>query len=111
MDIRRREFLEFAAVGLAEAGASAGWACRSLVGNAVGRAPFDVRSFGAAADGKTLATPAVNRAIAAAAAAGGGTVRLPAGTYVCHSIRLKSFVSLYFDPSSTVRGSRRGISH
>ena len=39
-------------------------------------------------------TPAVNRAIAAAAAAGGGTVHFPAGAYACHSIRLKSFVTL-----------------
>jgi polygalacturonase len=31
-----------------------------------------VRSFGAAADGKTVDTPAVNQAIAVAAATGGG---------------------------------------
>ena len=44
----------------------------------------NVRSFGAVADGKAVDTPAVNRAIAAAAAAGGGTVQFPAGTYAFH---------------------------
>src|ERR1700752_3273473 len=51
---------------------------------------FDVRAFGARGDGHVLDTPAVNRAIEAAAAAGGGTVLFPAGTYLCFSIRLKS---------------------
>ncbi len=108
MGIRRREFLKFAAVGLAETSASAGWPYGVLAGNTVGRASFDVRSFGATADGKTLDTPAVNRAISAAAAAGGGTVRLPAGTYVCHSIRLASFVSLYLEPGAVILAAPAG---
>ena len=56
---------------------------------------FDVRSYGAAGDGKTVDTPAVNRAIEAVAAAGGGRLVFPAGTYVCFTIRLKSRVELY----------------
>jgi polygalacturonase len=57
---------------------------------------FDVRNFGAAGDGKRLDSPSINQAIAAAAAAGGGTVQLPAGSYLCRSIRLKSNVTLQF---------------
>ena len=53
---------------------------------------FDVRSYGATGSGKSLDTPGVNAAIEAAAAAGGGTVFFPAGTYLCFSIRLKSRV-------------------
>ena len=53
----------------------------------VGAATFDVKTFGAKADGKTLDRDAINKAIDAAAAAGGGTVYLPAGTYVTGSIR------------------------
>src|ERR687883_300170 len=63
---------------------------------------FNVRAFGATGDGRTLDTPAVNRAIDAAAAAGGGTVLFPAGTYRCFSIRLKSNVALYLDQGATI---------
>jgi len=51
---------------------------------------YNVRTFGAKGDGKALDTDAVNRAIDAAAAAGGGTVWFPAGSYLCFSIHLKS---------------------
>jgi polygalacturonase len=88
--------------GLAGAGASAGCLWRSWAEDTHGRAPFNVRSFGAVADGKAVDTPAVNRAIAAAAAAGGGTVQFPAGTYACHSIRLNSFVTLYVEPGAII---------
>ena len=50
---------------------------------------YNVRDFGAKADGKTIDSPAINRAIEAAAQEGGGTVYLPAGEYACYSIRLK----------------------
>ncbi|HWW76748.1 MAG TPA: glycosyl hydrolase family 28-related protein, partial [Pyrinomonadaceae bacterium] len=56
---------------------------------------YDVRSFGAKGDGKALDSPAINKAIEAAHAAGGGTVRFPAGTYRSFSIRLMSNVSLH----------------
>ena len=62
----------------------------------------DVRSFGAKGDGRALDTPAINLAIQTAAKAGGGTVRFPAGTYLCYSIHLASKVALYLDPGSTI---------
>ena len=89
MNVARRELLRFVTSALAGAGASAGCLWRSWAEDTHGRAPFNVRSFGAVADGNAVDTPAVNRAIAAAAAAGGGTVQFPAGTCACHSIRLK----------------------
>jgi polygalacturonase len=58
---------------------------------------FSVRTFGAKGDGVTLDSPAINRAIDAAAAAGGGTVCFPAGVYLSYSIRLKSKVGLFLD--------------
>src|SRR5258705_3400789 len=70
-------------------------------GSAVARA-FDVRVFGAKGDGKTVDSPAINKAIDAAASAGGGTVVFPAGTYRSYSIRLKSNVALYLDQGSNV---------
>jgi polygalacturonase len=63
---------------------------------------YDVKSFGAKGDGQALDTPAINKAIEAAAAAGGGTVRFPAGTYLCFSIRLKSRISLYLEQGATI---------
>jgi len=62
----------------------------------------NVRHFGAVGDGKQLDTPAINKAIESANAAGGGTVYFPAGTYLCYSIRLKSNVALYLDQGATM---------
>jgi Pectate lyase superfamily protein len=47
---------------------------------------FDVRVYGATGSGRSLDSPGINAAIDAAAAAGGGTVVFPAGTYLCFSI-------------------------
>jgi len=63
---------------------------------------FDVRTFGAKADGKALDTEAINKAIGAAHAAGGGTVHLPAGTYLSTSIHLQSNVGLFLDHGATI---------
>ncbi len=63
---------------------------------------FNVKDFGATGDGKTLDTDAINQAIIAANAAGGGTVQFPAGTYLSASIRLKSNVTLYLEAGSTI---------
>ena len=63
---------------------------------------FDVRTFGAAGDGKTVDSAAIHRAIDAAARAGGGTVVLPAGQYLCFSLHLKSHVQLYLSPGCTL---------
>src|ERR1039458_8871816 len=53
-------------------------------------AVFDVTAFGAKGDGKTQNREAINKAIEAAAAAGGGTVEFPAGTWLTGSVRLRS---------------------
>jgi polygalacturonase len=63
---------------------------------------FDVTAFGAKGDGATIDSPAINRAMEAAAAAGGGTVHCPAGQYLCYSIRLKSNVALFLDRGAVI---------
>lgn len=65
-------------------------------------AAYDVKSFGATGDGATLDTDAINKAIEAAAKAGGGTVNFPAGTYLSYSIRLKSNITLYLEQGATI---------
>lgn len=67
-----------------------------------GALEYDVRAFGAKGDGQTLDTVAINKAIDAAAARGGGTVRFPAGSYLSFSIRLKSHITLYLDQGATI---------
>jgi polygalacturonase len=63
---------------------------------------FDVKAYGATGDGKTIDTDAINKAIEAANAAGGGTVFFPAGTYASYSIHLKSNVALYLGAGATL---------
>jgi polygalacturonase len=65
-------------------------------------AVYDVRGFGAKGDGRTLDTPAITAAIDSAAGAGGGTVYLPAGSYLSYSIRLKSHITLQFGAGATL---------
>jgi polygalacturonase/rhamnogalacturonyl hydrolase YesR len=69
---------------------------------AVAPVAYDVRAFGAKGDGRTLDTAAVNKAIAAAHAAGGGTVRFAAGTYLSYSIHLQSHVTLQLESGATL---------
>ncbi|MEJ2009530.1 MAG: glycoside hydrolase family 28 protein, partial [Acidobacteriota bacterium] len=69
---------------------------------------FNVRAMGAAGDGKTVDTPAINKTIEAAARAGGGTVLFPAGTYLCYSIHLKSNVALSLDRGATILAGETG---
>jgi len=97
----RRDFLKFGSAGLAWAAIGASAVPASGMPPA-SVSNFDVKSFGAVGDGQTLDTPAINRAIAAAAAAAGGTVTFPAGDYLCYSIHLKSNVALYLGPGATI---------
>ncbi|MGF7140352.1 rhamnogalacturonidase [Roseimarinus sediminis] len=62
-----------------------------------GSTSFNVLDYGAIAGDEQTDHRAVNAAIDAAAAAGGGTVYFPAGEYLSFSIRLKSNVNLYLE--------------
>jgi len=65
---------------------------------------FDVRAYGARGDGTANDAPAINRAIAAAAAAG-GTVELPAGDYLSGSVHLRSNVTLHLGAGASLIAS------
>jgi polygalacturonase len=103
-DNLRREFLKRAGAGLAGTGLTfqAGQGMAHAAAMPPGTGFYDVRAFGATGDGKTIDSPAVNKAIEAASAAGGGTVLFPAGNYLCYSIRLKNDISLYLDAGATI---------
>ncbi len=99
----RRNILKLSPLAVAAAATSVGRVAlaQTPVPAAV-EATFNVRTYGATGDGKTLDTPAVNRAIEAVAMAGGGTLVFPAGTYVCFTIRLRSNVELYLSPGCII---------
>jgi len=63
---------------------------------------LDVRKLGAVGDGKSIDSPAINKAIDEVAARGGGVVHFPPGTYACYTIRLKSNVSLHLETGATI---------
>jgi len=100
----RRDFLRLTGAGIAASGlgtATTAHAAPAKPSPASGTT-LDVRTFGATGAGKILDTPAINKAIEAAAAAGGGIVRFPPGSYLCYSIHLKSHITLYLDPGAII---------
>lgn len=68
-------------------------------------AVYNVEQFGACADGNTLCTRAVQEAIDACAAAGGGTVRFCAGSYVLGTVFMRSGVTVEICKDATVLGA------
>ncbi|MDB4903754.1 MAG: glycoside hydrolase family 28 protein [Mucilaginibacter sp.] len=63
---------------------------------------YNIKDFGAVGDGINLDSKAMNKAIDAAANAGGGTIYFPAGNYLSGSIHLKSNISLFIDQGATI---------
>ncbi|MGI6497117.1 MAG: glycoside hydrolase family 28 protein [Kiritimatiellia bacterium] len=61
--------------------------------------------FGAVADGKTLCTKALQAAIDAVSAAGGGRVACPAGVFLTGTLTLRSHVELHLAPGCRLQGS------
>ena len=66
---------------------------------------YNIRHFGAVADGKSNNADAINRAITVCNAAGGGTVFVPSGVYATGSIHLKSNVTLAIDAGAVLKFS------
>jgi polygalacturonase len=64
---------------------------------------FNVRHFGAVGDGTANDAPAINKAIDACNAAGGGTVFVPSGIYATGSVHLKSNVTLALDAGAVLK--------
>jgi polygalacturonase len=64
---------------------------------------FNIANYGAAGDGVTTNTTAIQAAINAATNAGGGTVEVPAGTFLSGPIRLASRINLHLDGGAVLR--------
>lgn len=67
---------------------------------------YNIRDFGAKGDGKTIDSPAIDKAIEAASANGGGIVYFPAGTYMSYSIHLKDNIHIYLENGATLKAAK-----
>lgn len=66
---------------------------------------YNIKRYGAIADGKTNNTAAIQKAIDEATAHGGGTVVIPAGRFVTGVLDLKSNVELHLNKGAFLLGS------
>src|SRR5208337_517684 len=92
--------MSLAPAGLARAAEDA-----TRAGNASVQHTFDIRDCGARGDGLTLDTEAINQAIGACAAAGGGQVLFPPGRYLSGTVHLRSHLTLFFAAGATLVGT------
>lgn len=66
---------------------------------------YVITDYGALADGKTVNTEAIQSAIDKCASDGGGTVVVPAGTFLTGAIFLKQGVNLHVDLGGVLKGT------
>ena len=66
---------------------------------------FDIRNYGAVADGTTVNTKAIQAAIDDCASQGGGRVIVNGGVFVTGTIFMKSNVDLCIEPNATLKAS------
>lgn len=66
---------------------------------------WNVKDYGAVADGKTVNTVAIQKAIDECSAAGGGTVLVEGGVFVSGSLLIKDNVCLHVSEKTTIQAS------
>lgn len=66
---------------------------------------YNIIHFGAVADGKTVNTTAIQKAIDECNQNGGGTVEVPPGVFITGTFSLKSNVTLYLKNGAILKGS------
>jgi hypothetical protein len=109
----RRQFIELLGAGVAvplvaaEHPAEAAAAHANTPASSDLPGVYEVTRFGAVGDGRTSSTEALQKAIDACGAAGGGTVYVPPGQYLSGALFLRSHVHLYLSPGATLVASTR----
>lgn len=114
----RRRWLSLAPPALAASAALDAWAQAApeaqagdappVEAAALGARVYNVRDFGAAGDGHTLDTAALQAAIDRCHKEQGGTVLVPAGAFVIGTVELKSNVTLHLAAAAKLLGSADG---
>jgi hypothetical protein len=89
-------------LGFALLAPAPGWA-----GSVAGLAVFNVKDYGATGRKDQDARPAIQQALDACAAAGGGMVYLPPGQYTSGTLRLRSHVRFHLEAGATLFASLR----
>ncbi len=69
---------------------------------------YNIRNYGAKGDGVTLDTAGLQAAIDACSRDGGGTVLVPAGTFLIGTVELKNYVTLHIAAAGKLLGSGEG---
>jgi hypothetical protein len=113
--LSRRKWLAAASTVVASAGsgllvanAKAATPEKIISSGSLGARIYDIRDFGAKGDGVTLDTKALQAAIDACSKDQGGTVLVPAGTFVIGTTELKSNVTLHIAAQGILLGSVHG---
>lgn len=75
------------------------------------RPVVDITHFGAVGDGIAVNTAAIQQAVDACSAQGGGVVRIPAGRFVTGTIQLKDGVTLHLDDQAVLLGSTQAADY
>jgi polygalacturonase len=76
-----------------------------LPGTGLAAGAFNVRDFGAKGDGTNLDTAAIQKALNACGKAGGGTVELPAGTYLSKPLTLRNRTVFQLDAGAKLQAT------
>lgn len=66
---------------------------------------FNIETYGAVGDGETMNTAAIQAAIDACSAAGGGTVLFPKGVFLSGTLQLKGHITYQFARGAVLKGS------
>ncbi|MCX8155850.1 MAG: glycosyl hydrolase family 28 protein [Verrucomicrobiae bacterium] len=79
--------------------------CVLLDGSAAMAATLNVKDFGAQGDGRTVDTPALQKAMDTAASQGGGTVIFPAGRYLSGTLHLRDNLTMVWEAGACLVGT------
>jgi len=79
------------------------WACIASAQHSP--SVFNIKDYGAKGDGETINTQAFNKAVDDCSKVGGGTVIVPAGTYLTGTVHMKSHVTLLLEKDAVIKGT------